>query len=161
MSLGSTTERMSLSLLLYPTPVGTGMYSSLKTPVQDPILHVLSRITGSFAESRLSLGQRIPQTYLQLNIWGTSSGDVSGDGLTSHKTSTSSLICTPGEMAPDPSSSFWVAHQEHDASRHSRTWRRMKTLLAIESSMTLISWPLANLMSSSSHVSHYKLCYWW
>ena len=73
---------MSLSLLLYPTPVGAGMYSSLKTPVQDPILHVLSRITFSFAESRLFQGHLSPQTCQQLNMYGTPSGDMSGDGST-------------------------------------------------------------------------------
>ena len=31
---------------------------------------------------------------------GTSSGNVSGDSLTSHRTSTSWLICTPGGVAP-------------------------------------------------------------
>ena len=51
----------------------------------------------------------------QLNICGTSSGDVSGESLTSHRTSTSSLIYSGG-MAPDPPSNNWTAHQEHEAS---------------------------------------------
>ena len=69
-----------------------GNASSLKTTTQEPIVHVLSRITCSFAEPRLSHGQRDPQTCLMLNTCATSSGDMSGDGLTSHRTSTSSLM---------------------------------------------------------------------
>ena len=68
MSLGSTTETMSLSLSLCPTPVGMGMHSSFRMTMQEPIVHVLSKIAGSFAESRLSHGQRSPQTCLQFNI---------------------------------------------------------------------------------------------
>ena len=43
-----------------------------------------------------------PQIYLQLNICGTSSGDVSGDGLTSHRTSTRSLMHSRRNGAGSP-----------------------------------------------------------
>ena len=46
MSLGSTTT--SLSLLLRPTPVGTGMHASFMMTMQETIVHVLSKITCSF-----------------------------------------------------------------------------------------------------------------
>ena len=101
-SLVSTTETMSLSLLLYLTSVGMGMRSSFKTTMQEPIVDVFSKTTSSSAESILSHGQRSPQTCLQLNICGTSSGDVSGDILTSYRTSTSSLrpSCRNGAGSP-------------------------------------------------------------
>ena len=92
MSLGSTTETTSSSPLLCRTPAGMAMQSYFKTTIEEPFVHVLSKITYSFAESRLSHGQEGPQTCLQLNAGGTSSGDVSGDVLTSHRTSTSSLM---------------------------------------------------------------------
>ena len=79
-------ETTSLGLMLRPTPIGMGMHSSFKTTTQEPIVHVLSKITCSFSVSRLSHGQRSPQTCLQLNVCGTSSGDESGHGLTSHRT---------------------------------------------------------------------------
>ena len=53
---------MSLSLLLRSTSVGTGMHSSFKRTVQEPIVQMLSRINCTFAESRLSHSQRSPQT---------------------------------------------------------------------------------------------------
>ena len=92
MSLGSTTETILLSLLLFPTPVGMGMHSSFKTTMHEPIVHVLSKITCSLAKSRLCHRQRSPQTYFQLNICGTSLEDVSGDGLSTQRTSTSWLM---------------------------------------------------------------------
>ena len=92
MSLGSTTETMSLSPLLCPTPVGMGRHSSFMTTMQEPIVRVLSKITYGFAELRLCRGQRSTQASLRLNICGTSSGGVSWDGLTNYRTSTSSLM---------------------------------------------------------------------
>ena len=68
MSLGCTTETISLSLSLCPTPVGNRMHSPLNTTMQEPIVHVLSEITCSFAESRLFHGHRSTQTSLQLNL---------------------------------------------------------------------------------------------
>ena len=91
-SLGSTTETVSLTLLLRPTPVVMGMHSSLKTTMQETTRACAVKITCSFGESRLSHGQRSPQTCLQLTACGTYSGNVSGDVLTSHRTSTSSLM---------------------------------------------------------------------
>ena len=38
MSLGSTTETMPSSLLLFPTPNGTGMHSSFKTAMQESLV---------------------------------------------------------------------------------------------------------------------------
>ena len=69
MPLGSTTEAMSLSLLLCPTPVGMEMHSSFKKTMQEPSVDVLSKITYSFAGSRLSHSQRSPQTCLQFNTF--------------------------------------------------------------------------------------------
>ena len=54
--------------------------------------YTLSNVTCSFAESRLSQGQRSPQTCFQLGLRGTSPGDVSKHGITSHMTSPSSLM---------------------------------------------------------------------
>ena len=45
MSLGSTMETMSLSLLMCPMPVGMGMHSSVKTTMQEVIIHMLLKIT--------------------------------------------------------------------------------------------------------------------
>ena len=98
--LDSTTETVSLSLLLCPMPVCMGMHSSVKMTMQEPIVHVLFKITCSFTESRLSHGQQSPQTCIQLNICGTSLGDR--DSLTSHRTSTSLLMYfgRNGTMSP-------------------------------------------------------------
>ena len=60
------------------------------------------KITCKFAESRLSHAQRSPQTCLQFNICGTSSGGVSRDGLKSHKTSTSSPMHSKRNNAGSP-----------------------------------------------------------
>ena len=64
--LGSTTETIALSLFLCPTPFGMGMHSSSKTTMQESIMHVLSKITCSLAESLLSHSQRSTQSHLKL-----------------------------------------------------------------------------------------------
>ena len=69
MSLGSTTQTMLLSFLLCSIPVGIEMHSSFKTTVQEPIVHVLSKITFSFTESRLSRGHRSTQTCPFEHMW--------------------------------------------------------------------------------------------
>ena len=100
MLLGSATETMSLSLLLRPTPLGR--IHLFKKIMQEHIVHVLSKITYSFAQSLFSHGQRSPQTCLQLHSCGTSTEDVSGDGLTSHRTSTNSLMHSRRNCAGSP-----------------------------------------------------------
>ena len=102
MSLDSTTETMALSLLLCPAPVGMGMHSPFKTTMQEPIVHVLSKITCSFTQSRLSHGQRSPHTCLQLNICGTSLGDVSRNGLTSQRTARGLLMHSRRQIPSQP-----------------------------------------------------------
>ena len=131
---------MSLSLLLCPMPVGIGMHSSLKTTMLEPITHVLSTNTCSFAESRLSHGQRSPPTSLHLNICGTSSGDASEDGLPSYRTSTTSLMHSrrngagSSKQPQGGSSRAWRVVI-------SRAWWRMGAQLAIETSVKLLTDP--------------------
>ena len=69
---------------------------------REPMVHVLFKITCSFAQLRLSHGQRSPQSCLQLNIGRTSTEDASGDVLTSHRTSTSSLMHSRRNGAGSP-----------------------------------------------------------
>ena len=113
-------DTMSLSLLLCPTPVGMGMHSSFKTTMQEPIVHVLSKTTCSFAESRLSHGQRSPQTCLQLTIW-----DIVGRRVRRrpHK--------------PEDFNELADALQEEWHVVVSRAWWRMETPLAMETSVKL------------------------
>ena len=50
---------------------------------------------------------------------GTSSGDVSGDGLTIHRTLIIKLtdaLQSPGGMVADTPSNHWAAYQEREAS---------------------------------------------
>ena len=110
--LPDNVTRTSLSLLLCPMPVGMGMHSTFKTTIQEPIVHVTSNITCSFAQSWLSHGQWSRQTCLLLSICRTSSRVVSRDGLTSHRHQWA-CWCAPGGIALDPSSNHWMAHQDH------------------------------------------------
>ena len=113
-------DTMSLSLLLCPTPVGMGMHSSFKTTMQESIVHVFSKTTCSFAESRLSHGQRSPQTCLQLTIW-----DIVGRRVRRrpHK--------------PEDINELADALQEELHVVVSRAWWRMETPLAMETSVKL------------------------
>ena len=141
------------ALLLCPTPLGTGTLSSFKTTMQELIVHVLYKISCKSAESRLSHGQRGPQTCLLLAICRRFSGDVSGDALTSHRTSASSLVHSRRNGAGFPkqplggSSETWGVFVL-------RAWRRLEPQLAIETSVKFVYWPLKNSKSNSNHVTH-------
>ena len=79
--LSSTAETMLLSLLFCPMPWGCTYPSCM-------------RCTRSLAVSQNQVSHvftEVPRPCLQLDSCETPSGDVSGDGLTSHRTSTSSL----------------------------------------------------------------------
>ena len=95
--------------------------------MQEPIVHVLSKTTCSFAESRLSHGQRSPQTCLQLTIW-----DIVGRRVRRrpHK--------------PEDINELADALQEELHVVVSRAWWRMETPLAMETSVKLTCWPLPN-----------------
>ena len=74
---------MQLTLLLCPTPIGMAFNAFVSEDnMQEPVVHVLSEFTRSFAETPLSHGQRSPQVCIRLNNCGISSGYVSRDGLT-------------------------------------------------------------------------------
>ena len=74
---------MQLTPLLCPTPVGMAFNAFVSDEdMQGPIVHVLSEVTCSFSETRLSHGQRSPQVCIRFNNCRISSGDVFRDGLT-------------------------------------------------------------------------------
>ena len=80
--LSSTAETMLLSLLFCPMPWGCTYPSCM-------------RCTRSLAVSQNQVSHvftEVPRPCLQLDSCETPSGDVSGDGLTSHMTSTSLLM---------------------------------------------------------------------
>ena len=104
--------------------------TDFKTTMQEPMLHMLSKITCSFVESRLSHGQRSPQTCLRLNICGTFSGDVSGDGLTRSLMHSRRNGAGSSKQPSVGSSGAWGVV--------SRARRRMEALLAIGTSVKLI-----------------------
>ena len=84
-----------------------------------------------------------PQICLQLNVSGTSSGNVSGDGLTSHRTSTSSLTLSRSKQLSGGSSGT-------RAIVVSRGCPRMEVLVAIETSVKSTYRPIPNSKLSSS-----------
>ena len=91
-----------------------------------------------------------PVSKVKLNIYRTPLGDMSGDGLRSHRTSMIQRAhwCTPGGMVLDSQSNPWVAHQKHKASL-SRTvseWRPY----------SLMYWPLPNSKLGSSQGASLK-----
>ena len=86
----------------------------IQDDMQESIVHLLSKIACSFAESRLSHGQRSPQTCVQF-CW-TSSGDVSGGGLTSHRTSPSSLMHSRRNVGAGSLKQPLAVHQKHEES---------------------------------------------
>ena len=97
--MGSTAENNVIEPIAVPYARRHGNDSSFKTRKLEPIVQVLSKITCSFAESRLSHGQRIPQTRLQLITYETSSVDVSDTAsqATGHQRA---RRCSPVGMAP-------------------------------------------------------------
>ena len=100
LSLGSTAEAMSVVTGVYCRgnvcePIVVPLcplaweciHPSFKTTMQE---HLLSKITCSLAES--GLPHHSPQTCLRLKTCANCLGDMSRDGLTSQRTTTSSLM---------------------------------------------------------------------
>ena len=100
LSLGSTAEVMSVVTAVYCRgnvckpivvplcpPAWECIHPSFKTTMQE---HLLSKITCSLAES--GLPHHSPQTCLRLKTCANCLGDMSGDGLTSQRATTSSLM---------------------------------------------------------------------
>ena len=117
MSPDSTPETLSRSLLLSPIHTGMGMRLSLKTSTQEIIVdldHVQFRRITTFPWPTQSTD--LPPTSHLLDGFG----DVSGDGLTCHKTRTSSVVY--------PSRN---SNQEHEPGGK---WK----CLAVETSVNLI-----------------------
>ena len=109
-SLGCTAETMSLSLLSSPSPALIFQNDNARDhrarAVQDHLQFCrITTLPWSAKSSDLSPTE---------NLWDISR-DVSGDGLTSHRTSTSSLMHSSRNGAGFPSN-HWAAHQEHEAS---------------------------------------------
>ena len=99
---------------------------------KQPIVHdrvvqnhlLLRRVTT------LPSSQRSPQTCLQL-------GNVSGDGLTSHRTSTSLLVHSRRSGAGSPKQPLGGSSGARGVVV-SCAWRRLESLLATETSVKLI-----------------------
>ena len=87
------------------------------------------------------------------HLWDILSGDVSGDGLTSHRTSRSSLMQSRRNGAGSPKQPLGGSPWAWGVVV-SRAWRRKEALLASQTSVKLIYWPLPNSKSSSRHVTN-------
>ena len=131
--------------------------------MQEPISHVSFKVPCSFEESRR---YRSLQICLQLNISWISSGDVSGDGLTSHRTSTSSLMHS--RRNGGESENRWAANQEHEASL-SRVpggkWRPYSLLRLLTLTKTRrqvqVTWHIKNIVDDGKCVVyHFKAIIW-
>ena len=128
--------------------------------MQEPFVHILSKITSNFTESRPSHGQWNPQTYLQLTICGTSLGDLSGHCLIGHRTSTSLLVHSGRNGTRSPKQLLGGLSEAWGVIV-SCAWRWMEAILPIETSVKLVCWPLSNSKSSSSHMNFFFLICWW
>ena len=111
-----TTDSKSWSLFLCRATLVVGMHSSFQTTMQEPIVYVLSEITRSFSESRLSHGLRSPQPFSNWTFVGhPRETRLETAPQATCRTSTMSLMHSRRNGAGSPSK-HWAAHWEHEAS---------------------------------------------
>ena len=146
-SLAYTAETVSLSLLLYPTPVGMGMHSSFivsRWQCKSPSCMCCPRSPAVLQNHNSPMASEVLRPVSSWTLVGHP-GEMCPEMASQNS---GHHWCTPAWMALDPPSNHRVAHQEHEVSLSyapGGEWRsyslnRLLTKLEVSAVIILSGW---------------------